>query len=256
VRFTVKAKDLKNALESSVLKGKYFSSAGLKSSGLSDYAIIVVSGTDGENDGSITIYNGNDATAVSINVDGEIDSYGECVIPVKKVAEYLKKMNDEVTISVGDLMVITEENTTVKIPVQDTHPTEGFIGFFRAKCDGYTIEDEEIVFGRDDTPYETVLDVSSEAFSSALSSCEITNSGVYKLDFNEGLTISSSNGIEAFITTIGSENVKSEEATAEFTAPIHRLFNKEMLRVCFNDNSPIFIIGDKAKIMRAPYVGD
>ena len=165
-------------------------------------------------------------------------------------------MGDEVTISVGDLMVITEGNTTARIPVQDTHPTAGFIGFFREKCDGYTIEDDEIAFGRKDTPYETVLNVSSEEFSSALSSCEITNSGVYKLDFNDGFIISSSNGIESFSTTIGVEGVKSEEATAEFTAPIYRLFNKEMLKVCFNDNSPIFIIGETAKIMRAPYVGD
>ena len=89
-----------------------------------------------------------------------------------------------------------------------------------------------------------------------MSSCEITNSGVYKLDFNDGFIISSSNGIESFSTTIGVEGVKSEEATAEFTAPIYRLFNKEMLKVCFNDNSPIFIIGETAKIMRAPYVGD
>lgn len=247
MRFTTNAKVLKNALEASVLKGKYFSSVGLKASGLSDFALIAA----GEN--TIQIFNGNDATAVSITVEAEIESQGEVVIPIKKVSDYLKNMND-ITVAAGDLFLITSEQHSAKIPVHDEHPAGAFISFFRAKCNNYTMEDDDVVYGRNDTPYNTILDVSCEDFSNAISMCEVTNSGIYCLDFNENLSVRSVNGNEEFNTILNVEVVKDEEATMDFTAPIHRLFSKEMIRICFNDNSPIFIIGENAKIMRAPYM--
>ena len=69
------------------------------------------------------------------------------------------------------------------------------------------------------------------------------------------LTISSENGTEKFATNLATVNQKQEDATVEFTAPLHKLFQKdETIKICFNDDSPIFIIGENASIVRAPYV--
>jgi len=120
----------------------------------------------------------------------------------------------------------------------------------------YTLESENVSFGKNETEYNTILNVYGEVFANALQLCEITNTGIYKLDVNkEAFTISSENGIEKVESRPAAVFQKFEDATVEFTAPLHKLFEKdETVKICFNDNSPIFIIGENAKIVRAPYI--
>jgi len=253
VRFTVNTKEFINGLELSALKGKYFSSTGLKSDSLSDNAFLVFE------ENQLMIFNGNDATALCVELQTEEEQdtrSGNAVIPIKKTVDYLKKMGEISEIAVGDFVVIFSGEKRVQVPSIAEHEAGGFISLFRNNYMEYNLESEEITYGRDSKEYQTILTVSGEVFSNAIQLCEITNSGIYKLDVNEeAFTISSENGIEKFETRPAAVFQKSEEATVEFTAPLHRLFPKdETIKICFNDNTPIFIIGENAKVLRAPYV--
>ena len=123
MNFTVNTKAFIKGLELSALKGKYFSSTGLKSASLSDSAILVF-------DESLQIFNGNPATALCINVEAEIENSGQCIIPIKKTVDYLKKMGDICNISVGELFVIVSDEKRVQLPVLEAHEAAGFIGMF------------------------------------------------------------------------------------------------------------------------------
>jgi len=250
VNFTVETKPFIKSLELSALKGKYFSSTGLKSANLSDSVILSF------DENGLQIFNGDSATALSINLEAEVENTGQCVIPIKKTVDYLKKMGDTVEISIGEFLVIVSGEKRVQIPVIAEHEAAGFIGMFKNQYSQFNLEDEEISFGRKEVMYETVTNVYASAFAESLNLCEIANSGVYRLDMLDGVvTLSSENGIEKFETILAAVNQKQEDATVEFTAPMHKLFTKdETIKICFNDDSPIFIIGENAKIVRAPYV--
>ena len=249
MNFTVNTKAFIKGLELSALKGKYFSSVGLKNASLSDSASLNFNE-------SLQIFNGNPATALCITVEAEVENSGHCIIPIKKTVDYLKKMGDSCEISVGELFVIVSDEKRVQLPVLEAHEAAGFIGMFRNQFSEYTMEDEEISFGKAKIQYETITNVYASVFAESLNLCEITNSGVYRLDMMGGnLTISSENGTEKFATNLATVNQKQEDATVEFTAPLHKLFQKdETIKICFNDDSPIFIIGENASIVRAPYV--
>ena len=250
MNFTVETKPFIKCLELSALKGKYFSSTGLKSANLSDSVILVF------DENGLQIFNGDTATALSITLEAEVENVGQCIIPVKKTVDYLKKMGDNVEVSSGEFLVIVSGEKRVQIPLIAEHEAAGFIGMFRKQYCHYTLEDEKITFGRNEKEYLTVANVYAEVFADSLNLCEITNSGVYRLDMLDGnLTLSTENGIEKFDTILAAVNQKQEDATVEFTAPLHKLFTKnETIKICFNDDSPIFIMGENAKVVRAPYV--
>ena len=253
MRFTVNTKEFINGLELSALKGKYFSSTGLKNDSVSDNAFVVFE------ENQLIIFNGNATTALCVKLQTEEEQdtrSGSAVIPIKKTVDYLKKMGEISEIAVGDIVVISSGENKVQVPSIAEHEAAGFITMFRNNYMEYDLESEDITYGRDNKEYQTILNVYGEVFANAIQLCEITNSGIYKLDVNgEAFTISSENGIEKFETRPAAVFQKSEEATVEFTAPLHKLFPKdETIKICFNDNTPIFIIGENAKVLRAPYV--
>ena len=252
MRFTVNTKDFIKGLELSALRGKYFSSTGLKSDGLSDNASLIIQNRE------LRIFNGNNATAlcISVNIDELFHDGGTAIIPIKKTVDYAKKMGDICEITLGEFFVICSGEKRVQIPLIAQHDAAGFISMFKNQYLEYTLESENVSFGKNETEYNTILNVYGEAFANALQLCEITNTGIYKLDVNkEAFTISSENGIEKVESRPTAVFQKFEEATVEFTAPLHKLFEKdETVKICFNDNSPIFIIGENAKIVRAPYI--
>jgi len=247
LKFNVNTKDFLKAIESSALKGKYYSSTGLKNWQLSPYAFIVV----GED---ISIYNGDDATALGIQIPAEIETEGQAILEINKLVKYLKKMGENVTVAIGDVARITSAGKIVTLPVNITHPAAASIQLFRDSVGSLNLEGEDFTFGRTNTEYKTVLNVSADLLSDALSACEIVNHGVYKFDYNGTLTISSNKDIENYAEEVEVVAEKDEPATVEITAPIHKLFKKEIVKVCFNDNTPILIVGATAKIFRAPYV--
>jgi len=249
VNFTVETKPFIKSLELAALKGKYFSSTGLKSGSLSDSVRLVI------DENGLKMYNADSATALCINLEAEVENEGLCVIPIKKTVDYLKKMGTDVEVAIGEFFVIESGEKRVQIPLIAEHEFAGAIAMFANNYSQYTTDDEDISM-RDKDEFKTITNVYASAFSESLTLCEITNSGVYRLDMKEEiLTLSSENGIEKFETILAAVNQKQEDATVEFTAPLHKLFTKdETIKICFNDNTAIFIIGENAKILRAPYV--
>ena len=246
MKFTVDSKEFVKGLELISLKGKYATTSGFKGSKLSDCVDIRV-------DERVTLINADSATVVSKVVDADIDSKGQAIIEIGSLIKYLKKM-PTATISVEDVVSITSGTRRATIPIVVVHPDISIISMLTESKHTFNWE-EPVTFGRRGAEYSTAIQLSAETFSTAISSCEVVGSGLYKLDIKNGvLEISSKHGAEEYSEHITPMNVMGEDATVEFSAPIHNLFKDGIINIYFNDDSPITIISADAQLVRAPRI--
>lgn len=247
MRFTIDSKCFVQGLEKVLLEGKYHTTTGMKSSGIDGYAVVRA-------DEDLRIYNGDNSTALRVILNANIEATGSFIVDSAKLVKYLKAMNDEVIVSVGDVIRLDCAGKVATIPVIANHQTATAITLFQENFDNYTLDDENLFFGRDDTEYLTVLKVDAKALATAMKACEVVDSGITKLSYDGDLSISSLKQVETYTTDIDAEGIQVEHATVEITAPIYKLFSEGDVMLCFNDNTPILAIGENAAIFRAPYV--
>jgi hypothetical protein len=99
--------------------------------------------------------------------------------------------------------------------------------------------------------------VNTGEFEDAIMSCENVGSGIYKLEYDNGvLTISSTKNRESVKVTVGLEQWTGPLATVEFTGPLHKVLDTEEFIIAFNDDSPISVLSSNVQILRAPRVVD
>ena len=90
---------------------------------------------------------------------------------------------------------------------------------------------------------------------------ESVGSGVFKLDFDgESLTISSSKLNESYseVLEFGEKlwAAYGEEATVEWSGPLHKFFKKDQLLTFYVlDDAPLVIIADDRRLVKAPHQG-
>ena len=89
-----------------------------------------------------------------------------------------------------------------------------------------------------------------------MKSCETVGYGVYKLCImDRHIIISSSNGIsEEYLETIEPMAQWGEEATVEYTGPMHIAFKNGLVQFHFNDDSLLVMQNENILMARAPYV--
>jgi hypothetical protein len=243
-------KGLTNAINNVMLKGKYFTSNGVKSKGLGDYVYLEAK------DETLTLYNADETLALLQTVDATIEESGSATLECSKLLAYLKKFST-VTINVDSIVRMTGDGKTASMAIVVEHPHRNMIEPFMNRVKDFSITQslEELPAWSNKMTFDTKVSLNTDILIDAIDSCEIVGTGVYKLDYGEDLSLSSQDdfgGFNSILETIVSEG---EEATVEFTSPIHKFLSKgSVVDILFNDDSPILFLSPDRKLLKAPFV--
>ena len=251
MKFTVNdGKYFTNAILNCTLKGKFFTSNGVKSKKLGDYVYLEL------NEHELSIYNADETLALQQTMFVENIEEGSATIEASKLLQYLKKFGDNFTVTMTDLIRITGDNKSASLSIVVEHPHRNMIDVFKNRVKDYSLATplEELPAWSDRLTFNTKVFIDTETFIDAIESCEIVGTGIYKLDFGEELIISSNDDFGGFTSSFEVIN-EGEESTVEFTSPIHKFFEKKNpMVIVFSDDSPILFLGTDRKLFKAPFV--
>ena len=256
MKFTIETNELKNGLESVQVKGKGTTNNGFGNTNLGTYALLEVK------DNNLSIWNGNQTFFVSLTIplEGESEE-GICCLDSANILPYLKSFSNEITFSVGDFITITSgDSKKASIPLVVNHPQiepltriKGMLSHVR-----YEVNPNRLwTFGKGQ--FETAFTITQAQFKSAIKTCELVKSGIYKLDKNETITLSTrqsiTNKYEETLTPLFITN-PNEGATIEFSSPIYAFFEKDqMLNIYMKDEFPLLIVANDRILLKAPHIG-
>ena len=282
MQIEVKKKDIIEALKNVELKGKWASTGGLSSKSLGNYIHIEY---QPERDltedfgvlleSHLLLVNSDESTTVIKSIPFEIITCSRdnsFVLEIDTFKKYLSKMNEDITLTVGDTVVMQSDGKTATMPIVVNHPFEGrvnrFIERWRPKSEPYRRplnfdSDLEEVLKLGVIDVRCGVQVTGEEFHNAIDGCEILNNGIYKLDFHESddlsnpkFIISSSATVSAYREEMVISNSVGESSTVIFSGPLHKFFNKdEIINIFIGDNQPIIMVTENSALIRAPRLG-
>ena len=282
MQIEVKKKDIIEALKNVELKGKWASTGGLSSKSLGNYIHIEFQPErDLTEDFGLLIedhlllVNSDESTTVIKSIPFEIITCSRdnsFVLEIDTFKKYLSKMNEDITLTVGDTVVMQSDGKTATMPIVVHHPFEGrvnrFIERWRPKSEPYRRplnfdSDLEEVLKLGVIDVRCGVQVTGEEFHNAIDGCEILNNGIYKLDFHESdelsnpkFIISSSATVSAYREEMVISNSVGESSTVIFSGPLHKFFNKdEIINIFIGDNQPIIMVTENSALIRAPRLG-
>ena len=282
MQIEVKKKDIIEALKNVELKGKWASTGGLSSKSLGNYIHIEFQPErDLTEDFGVLLerhlllVNSDESTTVIKSIPFEIITCSRdnsFVLEIDTFKKYLSKMNEDITLTVGDTVVMQSDGKTATMPIVVHHPFEGRVNRFIEKWStNIKTRRRPLNF---DSDLEEVLklgvidvrcgvQVTGEEFHNAIDGCEILNNGIYKLDFHESdelsnpkFIISSSATVSAYREEMVISNSVGESSTVIFSGPLHKFFNKdEIINIFIGDNQPIIMVTENSALIRAPRLG-
>ena len=282
MQIEVKKKDIIEALKNVELKGKWASTGGLSSKSLGNYIHIEY---QPERDltedfgvlleSHLLLVNSDESTTVIKSIPFEIITCSRdnsFVLEIDTFKKYLSKMNEDITLTVGDTVVMQSDGKTATMPIVVNHPFEGRVNRFIERWSPKTHPHRRPL--NFDSDLEEVLklgvidvrcgvQVTGEEFHNAIDGCEILNNGIYKLDFHESddlsnpkFIISSSATVSAYREEMVISNSVGESSTVIFSGPLHKFFNKdEIINIFIGDNQPIIMVTENSALIRAPRLG-
>ena len=250
--FTTDSKELQNALDKIQVKGKHLTTNGFSNSSIGSLFWAELK------DNTLSIWNG-DATFIvniTIEVDGEKD--GNFIADAKELTPFLKSFTGDIKINVGDVVSVTQENKDANIPKVAIHSGFEAINRVRTLLSHVTYEaNPQTMFSFNKKPFEGAFTLNIDQFKNTIKSCELAKTGVYKLNYDEGVsTFSSGNNTSSKY----SENVtpvfnSGESATVEFSGPLYAFFdNDQLLNFYVKDEFPILIVANDRLLLKAPTV--
>ncbi len=243
-------KSLTNAIANISLKGKYFTSNGIKNKSLGDYVYLEAKGE------TLTLYNADETLALLQILDANILEEGTATLECSKLLAYLKKFNT-VTISIDSLVRMTGEGKTASMAIVVEHPHKNMIEPFKNRVKDYSFNEtiDSYPAWSNTLTFKTKVSLQTDVFIDSVDSCEIVGTGVYKLDYGEHLSLSSQDDFGGFNSVLETLVEEGDEATVEFTSPIHRFMNKgAIVDILFNDDSLILFLSPDRKLLKAPFV--
>jgi len=251
MKFTVDAKAFRTALEDVMGGGKYAQSGGVKSGILSEYVYLDM-GTTG-----LDLWNGDGSYINKITLDITIldDSTRNAVVNIKTLLPFLKKLKEEIEITIYDNVLISTQDTDITLPRVTQHPHHEVIQ--RLLLMDLKLENELPQFNG--VSFEGKFDLPVSVFKDAIERCELIGTGVYKIDWNvkniNELKISSSvTGVKEYITTVEVSNGFGDSATVCFTGPLHRFFDNGDITFYVKDEFPILIVGEDRLLVKVPHM--
>jgi hypothetical protein len=248
VKFTINTKELIKLLERSLLKGKYATSGEMKNDMLSDYARIVT----GDN---LVIFNADNSTLLKLEVECQIEETGQVVVEITNLIQYLKSMGQVTTFSANETITLHSDTKHAQLPIVVVHPNISTIEMLGKKDISFDAEIQEfLTYGKSNKEYTSVIQIESNLLVDAIKSCELVKSGIYTLNFFDDFTINSQKNINAYTQLLPILQSKGDPATVSVSAPIHALFQNEIINIYMSDDVPITIVSPTAFLIRAPRV--
>tara|TARA_R100001463_G_scaffold136642_2_gene202731 strand:- start:894 stop:1661 length:768 start_codon:yes stop_codon:yes gene_type:complete len=252
LKFTVDSIELKEALESLQVKGKALSSSGFTSTNIGSYVYMTLTNN------SLNLWNGNPTFVVNINLEVEGETDGTVIADGNTILPYLKAFGENAVVSVGDFITITSGQKGASIPVVINHPNMDAIDRLSKMVPHVSYQPQPIaLFNFGKSKFEGAFTLTNQQFTSCIKTCELVKSGVYKLDFNEGVPKFSTrqnvqNKYDEVVTPVF---VLGEPATIEFSGPLYSFFKKEqLLNFYVKDEFPLLVVAEDRLLIKAPYV--
>jgi len=257
MQIEVKKKDIIEALKNVELKGKWASTGGLSSKSLGNYIHFQMQ------DNNLLLVNSDESTTVIKSVSVDADDEGSFVLEIDTLKKYLSKMNEDISLTVGDTVVMQSDGKRATMPIVVHHPFEGRINRFIERWPLNFDSDLEEVLKLGVIDVRCGIQVTGDEFHNAIDGCEILNNGIYKLDFHESdelsnpkFIISSSATVSAYREEMVFSNSVGESSTVIFSGPLHKFFNKdEIINIFIGDNQPIIMVTENSALIRAPRLG-
>tara|TARA_B100000287_G_C20638700_1_gene782674 strand:+ start:483 stop:1274 length:792 start_codon:yes stop_codon:yes gene_type:complete len=261
MRFTMKAKKLRDYLEDVYLKGRYYNGHESKNGALSEYAVLLIEGNAPH-----TILNIVNASAsVACRIDhwftDEDNATGMCVVDISAMLKHLKVIGGDVTFTSDDYITLSSAGKKASMSKVLTHPHMDMISritnYDMTQLTGPTIEGTPSVggvsFGK--TEYECKLSTVESDMIEASKTCDVLGVARYKFEYDgEKLTISSKKSevdkVEVEIELL--EGV-GDPSTVEFTGPFSG-FMHASVTIYMKDDSPILFSSANRMMIKAPYL--
>ena len=241
------------ALNAVEMKGKWFSSTGLISDKLSEFVKIVWKRDEPKR--GYHFINANNQTFVDYWIPADVTIEHSAVLEISKARNYLTNMpSGDITLSVGQCALFSCDNINAQFPTHYNHPNDAACDSFFVASQNVSVRGEGIEWG--EYPITSGFSILAEDFSKILKSCESVGHGIYKLELcNESVTISSvSSPRESYRENVVPLLAWGEDATVEYTSPVHKIFPNGFLQCHFNDDSLLVLQNQNLLVARAPYV--
>ncbi len=247
----VTKKELKNALDAVILKGKYKSFGGSKVGKISDtIACFVKPNKLILGNASYTL-----AATCSLNCSNTGDDPDPSLffVDAERLMKYVKAVS-------GDTLALTINRSSIHLSGSGSHATlplyvehKGLEGITKLMV--VRLPDEGMaVFGKH--TYDTQITVDGKYLAEAIKECSVVGNATYKLDASKDKLIiesSSEHGEETFTKEVTIMSAGPEEATVEISAPIDKFCDGVMF-MYLSDDAPLLLIGADRKLVVAPYI--
>tara|TARA_B100000963_G_C22604027_1_gene661575 strand:+ start:1138 stop:1878 length:741 start_codon:yes stop_codon:yes gene_type:complete len=245
MKFNVDSKIMEKALEDIQGKGKY----GISNGSLDDcvYLILV--------NNTLELWNADSALSLTISIPVEGSESGEFILDAKTLTSFLKKFNGEATFLGEDVLTVSCENQKVVLPRIVSHSNMNAITRIRGMLKHIEYEEEpQTLFMFGSSKFESCFTLDSNVFKNTMGLCELIKSGVYRLDCGDEIIISSrTSNSNKYEEVMSVSNKIGEEATVEWSGPLHKFF-KGKINFYAKDDFPLLLIGEDRKLIRAPHV--
>ena len=253
MRFTIDSKEFKEALDNLQVKGKHLITNGLINSSIGQYVFCRLK------DGNLSMYNGDATFIVVITLEVEAEGEGNVVLDTKTIIPYLKEFDGNIQINIGDFITLQCDNKKASIPVVVNHPNENALNKVQnmlAHVNYEPMPQTLFNFGKN-SKFEGAFTLTQSAFKKCLRTCELVKSGIYKLDYKEG--------VPSFSTRLNVQNKYSESlepmfaigegATIDFSGPLYAFFKSDqLLNFYMKDEFPLLVVSDDRMLIKAPYI--
>ena len=251
-------KEMIDSLKNVEIKGKWATTTGIVSKSLGKYIHFQVQ------DNLLLLANADESTAicVALSLDEETEE-GSFVLEINTLYKYLTKMNDTITLEVGETVVMKSDGKRATMPMVVEHP---FHGNLTRLVDRWPLDfDEDLsqVISLGVIDVRCGVQVTGRQLQDAISACKIVNSGLYKLDYriaddisNAKFTISSEEVVSSFKEEINMSQDIGESSTVYFSGPLHKAFAWEQkINIFIGDDQPIIMLAENTALIRAARLG-
>ena len=116
--------EMVDALKNVEIRGKWSTTSGLSSKSLGGYIYFQLE------DNELLLVNSDESTTAIKSISAESEDGGSFVLELDTLKKYLTKMNDSITLEVGDTVVMKSDGKRATMPIVIEHPFNGRIGRF------------------------------------------------------------------------------------------------------------------------------
>ena len=245
MKFNMDSKVICNALDDIQGKGKY----GISNTSLDDCVYLTLAGNN------LELWNADSTLSLTIDLEVNGEEDGNFVMNAKILTTFLKKFSGDATFVGEDTLTVSCNSQEVVLPRIVAHSNINAITRIRGMLEHVSYEEEpETLFMFGPSKFESAFTIHSEDFKKTIGLCELIKSGVYRLDCNEEVKISSqTSASNKYMETMTATNKIGEEATVEWSGPLHKFFDGK-INFYVKDEFPLLLVGTDRKLIRAPHV--